>query len=437
MADFVKLNGYDVKDKISRENISNINTQISNINDEISNLPLTNDFIISNLFANTSGNPNNFFASINGYDFTQINFPIDVAGRDVVFRYDKYRKLFYLVFGSTSQEYDFVLKVSADLENWETYNINIGLTSFANRWAFTIFPLEDRLLLHVSCASNITDIVNIYGDTTGLFKLYKAECVDFENFIFSNASQIQLTSLDDTQANHNIYIDSSVAKLDDTYYMVIKNEYYARIQLFTSTDLSNWTCINDNIFKGNYPCEAPEIIFNDNYCYIYAEDYKRAFMFMASCMMVGFPNFDFSLRRLYSLRGKHGSFNLIDDAHAKNIILEKCKLNFLYTNSLRPHRPELFRIDDSTNTHMLSNLVPLPNNIYVVYLTTQNNYISIYNMYDLDYMDLAFYNRADCTITIQQIDGTTRNLLIENSANRNERLIRIPLKNVGGYKFIY
>lgn len=417
-----------------------INSNVGKVKDELENQIESSviyppSFILANLFQNSGNNHNEFYVSQNGLDFAKIKTNFSFDGRDLSLCYNKVTKKFYIIAGASGQ-IDFVILESSDFINWNSHNVTVGL-NFTNKWAWDIFADDDgSLIVTVSCSNNTDGATNIYGASIGTFDQYIMKSTSLENYTFTTPSKLTLISNDDTDLVHNYYIDGTFNKINNTYYLAIKNEYYDRIQLFSSNDLNTFTSINDNVFSGCLTIEAPSLVFTEGKAYMYGEDNVDGFYLVTSCDLSNFPTFNRKskiLKNLISL--KHGSFSFIDDNNAKKLIMQNSKVNFVESEELETYKNlnSYAEINNSTTNYQLNNFVPLPYKKYII--TESNNQtttLKINNIFDLDTFDIIFATRQDKQIIITHINGVelTQPLTINNSSTRNEKLIRIPLRNI-------
>ena len=283
------------------------------------------DFVLYAFFDDSNDDVINFFVSKDNLHLKQLKTTNKIYGRDPSIIY--YNNKFYVAVTGYSNNYDFVIYESDDLENWTRHEINCNLydENFQKRWAPDFF-IDDNNELYVFISKQ-------YADTEGWgdFNIYKTKCTDIENLIFENATIINLTGTSST--NH---IDATCIKIDGIYHLIVKDENQTGLTLehYISGDLQNFSLQNYDFCDFGHLVEGTFVYKFKNEYIIGVEKYAEnnyhvsSYRIKKSSDFVNFSNY----RNMYvkDIDISHGSAFVIDNINAKNIISKINGFNFNY-----------------------------------------------------------------------------------------------------------
>jgi len=211
--------------------------------------------------------------SKDGFNFAHINQDLNIDMRDpsIIFKNDKY----YIAYTSGSENWDFKIATTNDLLNFTEHAINIGLGNYSKVWAPEWFEDTNGDLYLLVAA----------GNELATMELYISKCTDIENFTFTTPTQININNNDTGR------IDPYIVKADNIYYLSYTTYVYTsstvsgeKCKIYSSTDLINWTLVNDDIFPRYWTVEAVCITYQNNRFTIYA-DMQMVIMFIYKLMI--------------------------------------------------------------------------------------------------------------------------------------------------------
>lgn len=283
------------------------------------------DFVLYAFFDDLHDDVINFFVSKDNLHLKQLKTKNKISGRDPSIIY--YNNKFYVAVTECTNNYDFVIYESDDLENWTRHEINCNLydENFPKRWAPDFF-IDDNNELYVFISKQ-------YANTEGWgdFNIYKTKCTDIENLIFENATIVNLTGTSST--NH---IDATCIKIDGIYHLIIKDENQTGLTLehYISGDLQNFSLQNYDFCDFGHLVEGTFVYKFKNEYIIGVEKYGEnnyhvsSYRIKKSSDFVNFSNY----RNMYvkDIDISHGSAFVIDNINAKNIISKINGFNFNY-----------------------------------------------------------------------------------------------------------
>lgn len=400
----------DLQDQIDTIN----NTTLPDVEGEISALDgriedLENNKIKNNIFIGTffdgTTEKIKFVTSLDGEDFSDILTDVDLSGRDPQIVYDETRKKFYIscTWGSNTTDCDFTMYVTEDFETFETKKINLGILA-NRRWAPELFFDTDGTLY---CFISI-------GSADDNMTIYKSVCTDIDNMTFSTATPISLGS--------SSYIDPSVTKKDNVYYMIVKDEVTYKQEIYSSVNLTYWTRINADILQSGESCEGGMMtIINDKFTFY--GDTWQSFGYYIMSQTTDPTSFN-TFYRPDSLHNKrHGTVLYLTDQEAVRLITSLPS----YTNNenLVPVRSQEYELNGSYDK-----VIVMPGFVYRI--TANTTITNLINAYDTPFFNFYFAMGAGGTLTINNVINSEYqtkaiNKTIYNSHKDNEKLNRMSL----------
>lgn len=400
-----------------------INEEIFNdLNNKIDenkiNLP---NFFFSAFFEENNPFKINFFSSLDCLNFNNIKIEEDLKGRDVSFQYNKLDKNFYICLNADDGKNNFRLIYSKDLINWETKYFNVGIDLSLNLWAPDLY-IDDNGKFYVVMSVQYGEEQDISGATIPAFDQYISSSSD--GLTFSNAYKLNLDS-----QNRN-YIDGNILKLNDIYYLLVKNEFSKINEIFSSKDLLNFTKVNENITNSSCWLEGGQLIEAEDKIYYIADAYMNDFYIVGFTYKEEFPNFNNNFNIIYSLKNyRHGSSIYIKDFESKKVISDLNSFNFSDNNKF--FREASLNYNQSIsliNDNNKNNLTIFPNVIYAI-TGSGTQEIKIKNIFNLNYMNFMFLSSNNTNLKITQIDDKILNIPISvvNNSNINEKVLKIEI----------
>ena len=170
---------------------------------------------------------------------------------------------------------DGAIGVSTDLIHWIWYDYTLGVR-YAG--AQVIIPAPELCVLNnklyliesIYTGDNTTDF---NGNTVEVCDPYIAEVTGFDEttgFTFSEASKlIFYEEGNDNLSANRTHIDTTITYKDGMYYALSKNDVTRSIESFSSSDLENWTMLNDSVFW-RYT-EAPTVCYYGGTFHVYGD----------------------------------------------------------------------------------------------------------------------------------------------------------------------
>jgi len=278
---------------------------------------------------NTSTRIVKFYLSRDGINFTQFNKSVKIGDNynvgDPSIAY--YNGKFYLATSNQdSSAYDCRMFISDDLINWVDYYPSLGVYTsttwgYCNRWAPDLFFDDDGTLYCVIAADS---------DALGAFDIYLCKCTDLNTLTFGEPTKLTLWDGTDTTnlSTNRSHIDATIRKVDNTYYMAVKNEPAMTIEIFTSTNiLSGWKKITSTVFNDH--AEGPCIEYVNGRWKLWADRYASAsnygrgnYAYCESNDLITFTNYKMLKHDNVTNFGqiRHGTILWCDDDKMKNTI---------------------------------------------------------------------------------------------------------------------
>ena len=382
------------------------------------------NFFLASFFEDVAPYKTNWFVSLDGLNYTKLNVPFTINARDISIQYNENDNYFYVCTApEDTTQYDFMIRKSKDLKTWESKQIRIGLTG-TRKWAPDLFIDNEENKMYVLISNDYGFENDVEGRNIPAFDIYITECLNNETLDFSNARKLNLGE----SPNRN-HIDGSLSKYNNIFYLVVKNEYNKINEIFSTTDLINFTLINPNVTKSNLWVEGAQIIFTETYVYYMADCFTNGRYIVSKIPISEFPNFKKFTPCETLNNQRHGSLLYINTKIPKKVISEINGFSFNGNNNLEKKHYSMHVIS-STNEPFLHSAYPvMPNAIYLI-KGDINIDLNLVNVFDIDYMELMFAGGNTCSITINSLNGTalSKPIIIRNNRALNEKRFKLPLK---------
>lgn len=299
------------------------------------------NFMLMTFFDESDSNKINFYVTKDGINLNKLNIPNVIYGRDPSIAY--HNGIFYIAVTNYNEDHDFIIYTSRDLKTFETHYINVGLydSASANKrvWSPNLFFENDKLIIHVG---------KEYEE--GIFKIYKLESLNLNTLAFTKPVAVYLS-------NSSNYIDARVSKYKNTYYMVVKNENKDKLhlELYSSTDLKNWSYISNPTFKIEEYVEGGSLTEFNNNVYLVADRYAPANQSIVVSKSADLKTFtDFvEVTSNGSEQLRHGSVLACESYELKNIVSDLEGFNFsctLYKEDIT--KPKIMMIGSELTNHL-------------------------------------------------------------------------------------
>ena len=151
--------------------------------------------------------------------------------------------------------------VSKDFKNWTTYNQGIG--GGVPVWGACFVP-DSNYIIGSRRYIDTQTATNPFGETYFFVPFYVtySQNETTGQLTFSDASNFTPPNF---TLNVSSYIDPSIVKIGNTYYIVFKDEITTKAVLYTATDIINtskWSSVNFDCPLYGY--EAPKLIVNSS-----------------------------------------------------------------------------------------------------------------------------------------------------------------------------
>lgn len=290
-------------------------------------------------FDDANSNAINFFVSEDGVNLKRLKTTTTITGTadpSLMFKDGKY----YLAVTDQSETKDFSVRVSEDLNTWETHDIDVGLynATYTKRWAPEWFE-DDNGKIYI--------IISVqYANTEGWgdFRPWIVECTDLETLTFGTPHRMYLTG--STADNH---IDATVCKYNGIYHMFIKSEHQTELytEYYTSINLIDWDLVSVDPCRFGRKVEGQACFkFNGEY-YVGVENYtnrplrKSYYMFsktkdfqtFTNPVDVSYPDLDISHGGATIIPKKEfnkliSNGNAVLEEENKDLALVQCKKSF-------------------------------------------------------------------------------------------------------------
>lgn len=170
-------------------------------------------------------------------------------------------------------QYDFILSYSKNLMDWTSKKISTGLKETTIKsYGGDLFEDDNGDIYIVLTLCDGTDESQVNNEHFALY-IMKLDITDIDTYTFIDFRKLVLD-------NKN-RIDGSLFKKDNLYYLCAKTEVEGKIEIWTSTDLTNWTYkCNIPVFdiSTGYKFEAPCMTYYNGKYIIYADDFGGTYV---------------------------------------------------------------------------------------------------------------------------------------------------------------
>ena len=422
-------NGYDLNSVIGNIDVDNdgsIEFQLDRIKSNPIKLP---NFFLGLFFRDGDTPIVDWYVSLNGVEWSQIIAPCSIIQRDISMQYNKKDNYFYRVAARSATS--FTISKSRDLVNWTDKIINFSVPGDTT-WAPDLYIDNDGILYVIVSNKYGTETI-ISGDTNPAFDNYLMRCTNINTLEFEPAYKLEIYNEQGTLSPNRNHIDGSLIKIDNTFYLTIKNEYSKINEIFSSTDLHNWTLVNSNITDSTLWVEGPQCVVTENNIYYYADLYSDNSYIVGKVPKSTFPTFSSSTAKFNLMESikshRHGTVLYIDNDYAKSIISNLPGFGFEnILQSDNKYRKNIFYLD-SNNGHLYkTGKLPIFPNSISFFLGGGNVSLHLRNLFGLDEAYLGFAAADDKSITITGVDNSTFNNppTLNNSGSINEKIFTFP-----------
>ena len=394
-------------------NINNIETDIEDIKKELD----SNNLYLGAFFNANEGNKIYLKVSKDGKKFVTLPISANITGRDPSIVY--FRNKFYIAVTNYSNTFDFIIYTSEDLVNFETHVIDAELNNYYDRWAPELYVENNQLKIFISLRETANSNFNIYS----------LDCTNINNLTFGNLTNI-------TPSQETSCIDANIVKYNNGYYMVVTDVTDVAndveiSKIYYSTDLSNWSVINSNIFKTCYNVEGCQLINLNGKWSIYGDSpLLTPYLLIQTDNLANtdregnnISDYIQPLRSLTDMR--HGTILYVTDSKIKNIIYDLINDNDFNIDYDEPENK--ITILTSIENQTLSKLLVQPNT--VIHVGGASNTITkLYNPFRVDKIGIVFFTSVDYGeinfTQIQNNQGTTNtvNINYHDSSNIHEKM---------------
>lgn len=386
-------------------------TKLANLEKVVTN----NDGMFLGTFFDNDTTTLRIVASKDGFNFTRILPDYAPSLRDPQISYIDGK----FVVCCTSGVGDGILYETADLVHWTYRTFDMGLSGYAEKWAPEIFvDTDDKIYFTVSAGSSVAK------------NLYIAECTDFENLTFSGLRQLH------AGGTGTIAIDANICKKNGVYYLawadqgtVADGTFTSTCKIASSTDLTNWSTINSDVFAEFPFVEGIQIIpMNDRFIIMGDATNSQHYYAYKQCFALNNTNGNNGVLQnpasLMTMR--HGSIAYFNDKAILEIIADATEGENINLSN------EKYGVWSSAQslTGTITNFIVQPNMYYPIY--DDCTITNLYNPYHLDRVQFVFRTAEGKTLTIGKVQNTegnfiTKNTTRTNSSDLNEKIIELSL----------
>lgn len=384
---------------------------------------------------------------------------LGIACRDFSLRY--YKQCFYMV-DSMNLAYSFRIRKSRNLIDWEEKFYTVCDRAEKNLWAPDLYIDDDGSAYVYFALQWGTEKVGVATKEYPAFNIWVSKCSNIEEGDWGSAVKIDLPEFDDdavTVPNNNI--DATLAKINGSYYMLVKNEHQQSLQ-----KSGGYSGCNLHLLKSDNPTtgfsevktfllqyvkgvEGPVIFCRDNRVYIYADNYQGVCLPRTNKGAYGgyylwvstvdeFEKGTYHIEPVIAGRDtRHGGVIDIHDNYPKRVI-QKLGYKFQFLDTLKSdeyHKINLsyyngFSQNNTTNQsdrYIIDNLVPFDGITYTIQnqFTEIKNIRNVYNV-NMFYIQFLFHDFSRLSIRYPE-RIKDRSVWIGNNRDINESLLPIIL----------
>lgn len=429
---------------INQDLFTELNNKIDDNTNEINDLKLKTtkfpNFFVGAFFNGGFGNnlttKGKFYCSLNGVDFTEFNKNSNINEnydlRDLSLQFDKNNKRFLLACTQYNEQMDCLIFSSNDFVNWEEHKINLGYMlphENLHRWAPDLF-IDDNGNIYLIISIEYNRIDNLPQFKQVLFKC-------------NNSIDLTFERIGEIETEYNNIIDGTIAKYNNVYYLLVKNDDTSSLQLYRTNNIEyvgSYELVNSQVNFENLPLEGGCLCFTDDVLNIYAENFSKWHGYtLQQTKLSDFPTIIKNSKWLDSLTNKtyttapenfdarHGNVIYINDDEAKSIILNNTDINFTNTNAIKINNQTInFDFYYGNNPE---NVIVYPNVKYnlgnMSGTITIDNLINPYNCNNIEFLQSTQY----LTININKINGVTVNLSYTNNGSNKGNVTILDLNS--------
>ena len=378
------------------DNVVNNSLEINNIKER---LETDNTLFIGAFFNVNESNKIYIKVSKDGKNWNTLS-ATNLTGRDPSIAYINGN--FYIAVTNFSSDYDFIIYKSSDLITWSTHYINANLNSYYSRWAPEFFVEGDDIKI----------LISLQESENGNFNVYSLDCTNLENLTFGNLTNI-------TPSNETSCIDASITKFENTYYMVVTDvtQTTSEIEIsriYTSSDMSTWALLNNNIFKTCYNVEGCQLLRINNAWTIFGDSpLLTPYLCMETDNLAITDsegnNIKDYIQPIYSLVDmRHGTIMIIKDEEVQEKVYNLINVNKVdIYYKVNPNKITI--IQELTNAN-LDKIMIQPNTLIHVG-GADSTVTKVYNPFRTERFGIIFYASVDygqVTFTqLQNMQGST------------------------------
>lgn len=382
---------------------------------------------------------------------------LGISCRDFSLRY--YKQCFYMV-DAMNTAYSFRIRKSRNLIDWEEKFYTVCDRAGKNLWAPDLYIDDDGSAYIYFALQWGTEKVGVATKEYPAFNIWVSKCSNIEEGDWGSAVKIDLPEFDDdavTVPNNNI--DATLAKINGSYYMLVKNEHQQSLQksggysgcnlhlLKSDNPITGFSEVKTFLLQYVKGVEGPVIFCRDNHVYIYADNYlglclpatnKGAYggYYLWVATVDEFEKGTYHIEPIRAGRDtRHGCVIDIHDNYPKRVI-QKLGYKFQFLDTLESdeyHKVGLSHyngfnlINKTGEKYIIDNFVPFDGLVY----TIQNEFSeikNIRNVYNANkfYIQFLYHDFSRLSIKYpERIKG--RSVWIGNSRDINESLLPIIL----------
>lgn len=346
--------------------------------------------------------------SYDGVNFARLG-ALPFSTRDPSFYY--FDGVFYFCYGTRNDDITFTIYQTSDFINWEhhDYRVHAGLSQYPKHWAADIFIDDDGRGFVFFSLQGADDVNN--------FRTYVSKCDNIKTQQWSQAEFVTLNGYRGTGE-----IDAAVRKAKNgRYFLACKGENNLT-RLYTTEDKSllTWEYIDTSpIAEAEVIGEAYSLIPHQDSVSLYLDAWfwpkgiGTTNTYLYTPYDSDFSTFGTKLvKSHYHMR--HGTFNLIDDACAKDIIIKRYGIKAIDDN---------VNVDNVADIKILSGSLSeyAPRGEFVHYISGNLTIDNMRNVFHTK--SVIFKFGAKATLTVKATNGKNISYSIVKGKNESVEFI--------------